>query len=67
MTSDRVLEKTINRSFIVDAVAEKLQQLSIIDDNDEVTNIQFEALFGMSENEFVPIKVYLTKTQEVPN
>lgn len=67
MTSERVLEKTVSRDFIVNAIAEKLAQFSIIEDNEEVKNIQFETLFGIGGNGSIPIKVFLTKHQEVAN
>ena len=64
MTVSNTLEKVLNRDFVVAAVAEKLTQFSIIDDNQEITNIQFGELFRASDTEFVPCKIFLTTRVE---
>lgn len=54
----RCIELTINRQTIVDQMAAWLYANSIINDNEEITNIQFQDLFGSSDTELVPLKVY---------
>lgn len=59
------LSLTINRSIIVDQVASFLYAARMVDEGlGEITNIQFGELFGVSETEHVPIKIYL-KGREV--
>lgn len=55
------LTKTLNRRTLVDLVAAHLYATSAIDDNVDITNIQFGELFGASETELVPLKIYTKK------
>lgn len=54
-----VIERTISRQTIVDLVASFLYAASVVDDNKEITNIQFGELFGASDVEHVPMKIYM--------
>lgn len=54
-----MLEKTISRQNIVDSVATFLYSMSIVDDNQKITNIQFSDLFGASTTEFCKIKIFI--------
>lgn len=55
------LDKVIARSTIVDLVAAHLYATSVIDDDTEITNVQFGDLFGVSDVELVPIKIHTSK------
>ena len=59
-----IVEKSIALQTVVDLVAAHLYATSIIDDDTEITNIQFGELFGASTTEYVPMKIYTSK--EVP-
>lgn len=52
------MTKTINRQTIVDQMASWLYATSIINDNVDITNIQFSDLFGKSDQELVKLKIY---------
>ncbi len=54
-----IMEKTIARQNIVDAVTTMLFALSIVDDDKKITNIQFSDLFGASTTEFCKIKIFI--------
>ena len=54
-----IMEKTIARQNIVDAVTTMLFALSIVDDDKKITNIQFSDLFGVSTTEFCKIKIFI--------
>jgi len=54
-----ILEKTIARQNIVDSVATFLYSMSIVDDNQRITNIQFSDLFGQSTTEYCKLKIYI--------
>ena len=54
-----IMEKTIARQHIVDAVTTMLFALSIVDDDKKITNIQFSDLFGVSTTEFCKIKIFI--------
>ena len=58
---NQVIDKVITRQVIVDLVAAHLYATSIIDDDTEITNIQFGELFGASTVEYVPIKIFTKK------
>lgn len=61
--TEKVLK--INRQQIVDAVATHLYATSIIDDDVDITNIQFSDLFGVSTQEFVTLKIFTKNKREV--
>jgi hypothetical protein len=52
------LNLTLSRSNIVDQVAALLYATGAVHDNEEITNIQFSDLFGVSATEFTSIKVF---------
>ncbi len=54
-----IVEKTIARQNIVDAVVTVLYALSIVDDDKKITNIQFSDLFGVSTKEFCKLKIFI--------
>lgn len=54
----KVVEMTINRQTIVDQMSSWLYATSVIDDNKDITNIQFGELFGASTTEHVPMKIF---------
>lgn len=59
MKSSRTLEFSINRSQIVDQMAAWLYAAGVVNDNEDITNIQFGDLFGVSDRESVKLKVFL--------
>jgi uncharacterized protein YjaZ len=61
--TDRCIEMVINRNHIVSAVEQYLRSISVINDRENVSNIQFQDLFGSSDIELVPIRVYFSKPE----
>lgn len=53
------IDKKINRQTIVDQMAAFLYASSIINDNQDITNIQFSDLFGVSDTEYVTMKIHI--------
>ena len=60
------LNLTINRQTIVDQMAAFLYAIKAVDEETEITNIQFGELFGASKTEHCPLKIFL-KGKEVSN
>lgn len=56
-------ETVISRSNIVDQIAALLYATKVVPADTEITNIQFGELFGASETELVPLKIF-TKGRE---
>ena len=60
---DRCVEMTLARGHIVSAVEQYLRSISVIHDDENISNIQFQDLFGASDIELVPIQVYFSKPE----
>ena len=60
-TKVRCIEMSINRQNIVDQVASLLHAWNVVGEKEEITNIQFGELFGVSDTELVPLKIYFRK------
>ena len=54
-------EITIPRQVIVDQMAAYLYAVSVIDDDVDITNIQFSDLFGSGITEYCRLKVFTDK------
>jgi hypothetical protein len=63
--NSKVLDISISRTNIVDQVAALLYATGVVNNRDNITNIQFGELFGASDTELVPLKVYINKEVEV--
>lgn len=59
-------ELTINRMIIVDQVAAFLYATGHVNDSEEISNIQFGDLFGVSDTEHSKLKIWIRK-EDKPN
>lgn len=53
------LNLTINRQTIVDQMSAFLYAIKAVDEETEITNIQFGELFGDSVTEHCPLKIFI--------
>ena len=59
--TSRCVEMTLNRGHIVSAVEAYLRSIQMIKDEEDVSNFLFGELFGVSDTEHVPVKIYFSK------